>query len=391
MPAQVLKEREKPRLHPELSPSFDKGKFWKRAAFWALALFLVVNAGLFRLESERKSNDLWHGTGSIDLVVNEFRALKEKPTVVLLGSSLVMFPFWSLDKSKDPVGVGDIFHHHGSKELEKQMQAVGIANPHVFSFAVFGQMVSDAYIYVNEFLEKDKAPEYLIYGIAPRDFSDSDLSSPMTTNTFKRLIRIENMAPYADLYLPGLHDKLDFLMGRSCYFYSHRWRLQQEFNKFVEKVYVASGVHEPEKKLDFSKAGFMMFGGLKERWESSEKEYARRYKNIADKDLSVQSGFLKRLIHKARSQGSKVIIVNMPLSDVNRRLLPPGFYSKFRANLALAANQPGVKLVDLGESTDFVHNDYWDTAHLGPSGGEKIVKHILPAIQSLKQDEALKQ
>jgi hypothetical protein len=364
--------------------------FWKRVAIVAFVFFAIINAGLFQLDNVKRSSpaNLWHGTGSIDLTVNDFKAFQHKPTVVLLGSSLMMFPFWSMDKGKDPVHVGDIFHHHGSAALEETMSKAGFTDPHVFSFAIFGQMVSDAFIYVNEYLQGDKKPEFLVYGIAPRDFNDSDLSSPMATNTFKRLVNLHNLGPYANLYLPGLNDKLDFVMSHLCYFYSHRWRLQQDFGKFVERIYVQAGVHEPEKKLDFSNAGFMMFGGFNERWESSEKEYTRRYKNIDQRDLSVQMGFLKRLLQVSRERGIKVIVVNMPLSEINRKLLPPGFYQRFRGEIGkIVAQEQGVRYVDIGDSSDFTRWDFWDTAHLGPAGGEKVMAHVVPVLKEMQSEK----
>lgn len=383
----VTAEQTKKTSLPESAGAENRWAFWKRAAIIALALFGIINAALFQLDNVKRSSptNLWHGTGSIDLAVNEFNAFTHKPTVVLLGSSLMMFPFWSLDKAQDPAHVGDIFHHHGSAALEDALKKAGFVDPHVFSFAIFGQMVSDAFIYVNEYLAASKTPEYLVYGIAPRDFSDSDLSSPMATNTFKRLVNLNNLGPYASLYLPGLNDKLDFVMAHLCYFYSHRWRLQQDFGKFVERIYIQAGVHEPEKKLDFSNAGFMMFGGFNERWESSEKEYTRRYKNIDQRDLSVQMGFLKRLLQISRERGIKVVVVNMPLSEINRKLLPAGFYQKFRTDVGkIAAQEKGVRYLDIGDTSDFTRWDYWDTAHLGPSGGEKVMAHLVPVLREMQ-------
>lgn len=386
MPAILEKPNRKE--HPELSYGKSSGRFsFNYAAICALVLFLLLNAGLFRLENNKRSNNLWHGTGSIDLAVNEFKALPNKPSVVLLGSSLMMFPFWSMDKQRDAKGVGDIFHHHGSFELENEMRKAGFKNPNVFSFAIFGQMVSDAFIYVNEYLNKDRAPDYLIYGIAPRDFSDYDLSSPMSTNTFKRLINLDNFAPYASLYLPALQDKLEFVMNRTCFLYSHRWRLQKEFSKVVEKAYELTGIQAPLPKVDFTKAGFMMFGGYHERWKGSENEYARRYKNIGERDLSMQMGFLKRLLEVSRERGTKVVLVNMPLTEINRKLLPPGFYDRYRREIAAIAARPGVKFVDIGDSSDFTRWDFWDTAHLGPEGGHKVLAHLLPALRELQSEK----
>lgn len=378
---------EKPRRAQDsgLKPdSIQKGKKWKLAAIWALAIFALVNAGMWQMSLAVKKNneDVYRGTGSIDLAVNAYKSLPQAPDVVFLGSSLVMFPLWSLDMARDRNHLVDIFHHHGSAAMEEEMKAAGFKNPHVFSLAVFGEMISDGYIYLSEFLQGPKKPEFVVYGIAPRDFSDSDLSSPMTTNTFKRLITLENFGNYSALYLPELKDKLDFLMGHTCWFYGNRARLQQETNKGIEKAYIATGVFPP---VDAAKAaGFMMFGGLKERWESSTQEYQRRYKEISEKDIALQMGFLKNSLQVAKERNIKVVVVNMPLSDVNRALLPPGFYDKFCKQIAAVCAQPGVKFVDIGASPEFVHDDFWDTAHLGPSGGKKILPKIIPALKELR-------
>lgn len=385
-------EKQKYSQHPEMLDAQSgkrKGPGWARSVVWALVIFSAINVGLWNLEGRNKANanDVFHGTGSIDLAVNAYKALPEKPTVTLLGSSLIMFPFWSMDIALDRKNMIDIFHHHRSAALEQKMQQAGFHKPTVFSFAVFGEMVSDAYIYANEFLKGEKKPEFIVYGIAPRDFSDADLSSPMTTNTFKRLVNLGNFPTYSDLYLPSLQEKLDFVLGRLCYFYGHRWRLQQESNKVLEKAYILTGVHEEEKKIDFANAGFMLFGGEKERWKSSEEEYQRRYKNMSEKEIEGQMNFLKRLLEVARKNQIKVVVLNMPLAEMNRKILPPGFYAKFRQEIASACARPGVKFVDLGESTEFEHDDFWDTAHLGPTGGMKLLPHLVPALQELRSEE----
>jgi len=301
-----------------------------------------------------------------------------------------MFPFWSMDMSMDKKNMVDIFHHQRSIALEQELIRDGFKDPKVFSFAIFGQMVSDAYLFTNEFLTGKDKPEYIVYGIAPRDFNDADLSSPMTTNSFKRLVNLGNFAKYADLYLPSMQEKLDFVLGRLCYFYGHRWRLQQDVNKAVERVYIFAGIHQEKKKVDFKNAGFMMFGGERERWQSSEDEYQRRYKNMSAEQISLQMSFLKKLLAETEKEKIKVVVVNMPLSQRNRKHLPKGFYSYYQQALAQECSHKGVRLVDLGANPEFVDQDYWDTAHLGPTGGFKLLHPIAQAMMELKSEERAK-
>lgn len=364
-------------------PGFSAG--WRSAGIWSLALFSALNLTFWHFAGEEKavSKDLWSGAGSIDLAINEFESSKAQPTVVLLGSSLMMFPFFAMDAEMDKKA-GDIFHHHRSTVLETALKQTGFNKPNVLSLAIFGQMASDAYIYVDRYLRGGKQPQWLVYGIAPRDFSDGDLPSPTATFTFKRLVGLSNFPRYSALYLPGWQDKTEFICSHACYFYSKRWRLQQEVDKALANVYKKIGlraVSNPAESKD-ADAGFMLNGNAQERFQNSLREYRRRYRSIADKDLSVQMGFLDKLLKVCQQRGIKVVLLNMPLTKENIELLPPGFYEKFRNQIQAIAATNSSKLVDLGSSDEFTHADFWDSTHLNHFGGHKLVRHVLAAMQS---------
>ena len=263
---------------------------------------------------------------------------------------------------------------------------VGAPKQRVYSLAIFGEMISDAYIYVNDFMKGDKKPDVLMFGIAPRDFSDSDLPAPMATFTFKRLVGMDNFPRYAECFLPGWNDKADFVASHSCFFYGKRWRLQHEVQRVVDRFYNLAGIPKDSGVVaakadpDKNTAGFMLTGSAEERWSNSVKEYRRRYHGIGDKDLSIQEGFLNKVLDVCAERHIKVVLVNMPLAQKNRDLLPAQFYKAFRAKIATIAQRPNVKLVDLGDSPDFTESDFWDTAHLNHFGGRKLINHIAPEI-----------
>jgi len=361
-------------------------------AIVALALFVLLNGLLwtrFQDDAHVKGNaadsnrDLWSGAGSIDITVNGFKALKSAPTVVLLGSSLIMHPFWSMDSELG--NVGDIFHHHESYRLAHDLGAAGIDKPTVYSLAVFGEMISDAYIYVNDFLKGDKKPKLVVFGIAPRDFRDADLPAPTASFTFKRLVGLKNIGRYASDYMPGWNDQADFAINHTCFLYGKRWRLQHEIAKGVSKGLGCVGLNTDAAMKNDSHsehAGFMLGGTRQERFEISTKEYTRRYQNIGEKDLSVQLGFLNKILGTCQSRGIKLILVNMPLTPVNRSLLPVGFYDTYREQVSSLVERyaTNTKLIDLGQSPIFKDHDYWDTAHLNNLGGHKLLGRIEPTI-----------
>jgi hypothetical protein len=349
----------------------------------AFICFALINIFCWQISHEDKelSKDLWGGVGSIDLAIGQYNQLTEKPNVVLLGSSLMMYPFWAMDKEKHPQ-ISDIFHHRYSLSMQDELSKAGVKQPCVYSFAIFGQMISDAYIYVDEYLKENKTPQYLVFGIAPRDFSDYDLPAPMDTLTFKRLIGLNNFAHYALLYLPKLEDKIDFSVNHLCFFYSRRWRLQHEIDKALNKAYAFFGINiSHSKKPSENTAGFMLAGSEDVRFQNSLNEYKRRYRNIAEKDLSIQMGFLSKLLSVCHNRHIKVILVNLPLTKENVQLLPEGFYKNFSKQIANIASENQAKYLDLGENSKFNRSDFWDTTHLNHAGGKKLLTEIMPYLQ----------
>jgi hypothetical protein len=383
-----------PVLNSHLQPS---KRFVLTAAVCAFAVFALLNLVLWKSVGEDKPKgsvrdsvqDLWNGGGSIDLTVSGFKNLAERPTVVLLGSSLIMHPFWAMDVELNPK-IEDIFHHHSSAVLVNELAAAGCPDQRVYSLAVFGEMASDAYIFVNELLKGSKKPDVLVFGIAPRDFGDSFLTAPMSTFTFRKLVGLSNLARYADSYLPGWQDKADFVATHLCYFYGKRWRLQHEIGKGFDRVVRSVGINtvaplEQSSIKPKEQPGFLMAGMTKDRWDSSQKEYRQRYRGIGTKDFEVQMGFLQKLLTQCEERGIKVVLVNMPLTDINRDLLPSGFYNEvFRPRVKeLAQHARNVKFLDLGEASEFTYADYWDTAHLNNVGGHKLLRHVVPAVEEL--------
>jgi hypothetical protein len=362
-----------------LPAASGQGRWFLRTACVAVALFVATNAVLFLFVGEaKKSKDFWSGTGAIDTLVGDYAALKKGPDIVLLGSSLMMYPFWAMDKNAND-RIGDIFHHHDSLTLRKALVDAGLKPSSIYNFATFGTMISDSYIFLNEFCSGDKKPDTVVLGFAPRDFSDSDVLSPMATMSFNTLINLSNFAPYAALYLPGFQEKADFVFSHVCWFYARRGKLQREFEKGINKLYAFLGVVEQIKQQQ--KSGFMLDGNADERWIASTNEYKRRYRDIESKSIDVQLGFLRKMITVCKERGIRIILVNMPLHQTNRDLLPAGYYTKYRTAIADVAAAENVKFLDLGESPEFVQSDYWDTSHLNHSGGYKLLPHITSALK----------
>lgn len=402
------------KLHPELLPAKYSGQEkakgpkagWKRPIAWALAIFTVVNLGLAQLSSiqqERSARssggDFWTNPALIDLAIKEYKAQKPPANVVLLGSSLMMFPFWAMDASFDPK-IADIAHYHKSVALQAVLEKSGVKNSSVFSLASAGQMSSDAFLYASEFLKGDTKPEVVVWGIAPRDFADDNVKSPMATVSFTQIVNLHNFSSYAKTFLPRFEDKAEFIASHSCFLYGRRWRFQKEADRTLEKisaaiarVFVANagatvggvGLSLP-KSASTQDLGIsaLLAGTAEQRWETSTREYRGRYKNIAERDLSVQMSCLDNTLKLCQERGIKVVLVNMPLTKLNQGLMTAGFYQRFNQQVKTLASAYGkdVTLVDMTNQSQFHESDFWDTVHMNHIGGSKLIGGILPAIRS---------
>lgn len=362
------------------------------AAMWSILFFIILNASFSLSARPEKPNshnstddakEMWKGTKALEITLHGLNSLTHRPNVVILGSSLMMHPFWALDYSISK-SVSDLFHHHHSIALERALKSSSIANPCVYSLALFGQMTSDAYLNVNELLKDTKKPDWLILGIAPRDFYDFEAQGPMSTVTFKKLVGLYNFTSYADAFLPTWQDKADFLVSHACFLYGKRWRFQREIDKAVDKVSMVAHLKRSDAApiiLQLHEhSGFSLAIDAEERWANSIIEYKRRYKNIGEKDLSLQFQFLGKLLNICSDRGIKVVLINMPLTEENRSLLPAGFYPSYRNSIKVIATRPGVTYMDFGDSAQFVKSDFWDTAHLNHCGGKKIVARLIPVL-----------
>lgn len=99
----------------------------------------------------------------------------QKPQIAIFGSSLMMAALHGGDAVYTGLPQNVVIHHRSKlfKDLIKQTGAT-VDN---FAFALGGEMVSDAYVLLAQMLEQKEHPRCLIYGIAPRDFTDNTLPS----------------------------------------------------------------------------------------------------------------------------------------------------------------------------------------------------------------------
>lgn len=306
------------------------------------------------------------------LAAEAYRQLKASPDVVLIGSSLMLAPVLQSEANRlgQPL---DRKRYRKSLVLEECLSSAGLQHCTVFNFAVGGCMFSDAY-YIARRVLADKAPSVIIYGIAPRDVQDTNVPGIDCTETFRCLSVPEDALLARNISTasrPGeapFFKRVDLVLGRA----SSLWRYRADLNPYaqlrikrlMEKTlpWVAfmkkapCGVWMEIKGFKFIEEMFdepLCRPGTELEHKSkvaTAEEYQKRYNPLHMPAIEEQTAYLDKLATLCDSKHVQLIVVNMPLSQTNQKLMPAGFYSRFKKETRAICEKHNAEYVDWSQS-----------------------------------------
>ena len=352
---------------------------WSNNAIWALCLFFLANLALSlyafaptgRLTEERGAT-----FQACNSAVDQFNKSIDTPSIVLMGSSLVMAPVWSLDNTNFS-GVADVYHHHRALQLQQTLATSG-KEQDVFSFALPGAMMSDFYLIAEKLFTDTHTPKLLVCGLAPRDFMDDLLTGETRTAVFQRLMTLQDLPHLGSIYLSSFQEKTDFILNHLFYLYGKRWRYQDKIAYLLRRMYnqllspAVASAHTVSNQLEQQ---FMLNEHRAQVWAKSIEEYRARYRHFNQAQFEKQSCFLKALLALGQKRGIQIVLVNMPLTQENIELMPEGLYKRYLTSIADLAIQYQCQLIDL-QKDGYRDSDFYDTVHLNAQGGRRFVSHL---------------
>ncbi len=314
--------------------------------------------------------------------LNEMRkaiaALTEKPKVVLLGSSVMAMPFFLLDQKQSGDKNADYFTRKFDITSLDKAFFHGRKNA-VIGLGTDAAMVPDSYFLTHKFLVTEHKPEWIVLGLAPRDFSDTGPLRPSDSYQFQGLSELSDLPWTSQSYLTDFNDASGYIASHLSFFYGQRSPLQDRANdqylKVVSRVVPSNSTQSaaaPEESFSETDRN--------KRWSSSLKEYRRHYRDLDPGRIQTSFAYLDRLFHLCKNENIRLLVVNMPLSADNQKMLPPGFYTDFRNHLKQCTTAGGVKFIDASEQ-NFTRGEFSDTAHLNEIGAVKLEKLIGSVIQ----------
>lgn len=369
---------------PDTEPTSLR-KTHKSSALWALALFVVVCQIMATTKfGWLKPEDFPYPTWT-SWAIHEFQQEKTKrPEVVFLGSSLVLVPVDGVDADFTKIKV-DGAKHHKSIFFESKFKEYSGTDITSYNFALPGEMPSDAYLLTKFLLKNEKRPDVIVYGVGPRDFMDNLLPSPKATDPFRYLSRLGDYSERIDLIAPKWEERLGYELGRMFYPMGASdnimTSLSRKFNTFLATTFPSVKPSDiatrrtllPEYHPFEILPEECYFNPTDEKnrapFVDNINEYRKRYKTLKRDTFVSQMQFLEDILSIASDRGTHVVVVAMPITDINRQLISDPAWNDYKTKLESVAKSKGATYIDMYATNKFALKDFGDTVHLHSGGG----------------------
>lgn len=352
----------------------------------ALAIFWVLNAGLAAGRIGFAAPVDFPVLSWTGWTVKQFLETTTRPEIVFLGSSLVLVPLDGVDADFLNRKIDGSQHHHSAYFEDKWKTLTGI-DAKTYTFALPGEMPSDAFLIVKNLLQGRKQPDVIVYGVGPRDFLDNLLPSPSATDPYKYLSRFGSVDPVASRVMPDWQERMNYELGKIFCIYGNRDDISAKASQTLATM--LSPIFPSNKTITFDErhalipdyhpcevcAGTSYFRPTTpaERTTFADNlgEYKKRYANLKWSTYLTQMEFFADTLQTAKDRGIKTVVVAMPITDLNRSLLSEKSWHAYRNGVLAMAKAKGASIVDLSESADFKRSDFMDTVHLHSGGGKR--------------------
>lgn len=302
----------------------------------------------------------------------------QDPEIVLLGSSLMLVPTVRLDDQfnnkrarYDRWYLRNVVHNYTDAVFFQSLINKELKEPvTVADMAVTASMQSDHYFVLQHYLASGKRPKLIVLGVAPRDFLDNNRKNVTDTPVFRTVSDVSNLADVASENTPI--KVLDFAAECAVHCYRMRESYQKIVGRLVEDKLGRGGDAQDQDVPRY------------ERNPNAFKEdlavYSAMYLPLNMESFKTQSRFLEKFLQLAEAQNIPVLLVDMPITEENRKILPSQFQETYTNQLRTLATKHGAHLYTPGSDCHFSVSDFDDSVHLNAEGGAKLFGKIAKLI-----------
>jgi len=359
----------------------------------------VKTVGLDRGEPFNATLAVRRGFGRDAAELQKGKALSE---VVLLGSSLVVAPSLQSESAFQGRPL-ERFNERRLRSFEQYLKsALGQSRQpsevRTYLLACGGEMASDAY-----FLEKNvllDAPDNgqhlaIIYGIGPRDFQDNLFPRVDSSAIFQVIGKLDDL-PTVFKSEPKIsfEEGGSIFMGRLSSLMRYRGDLSRLLSvrskRLLEKLVPGLVFEKYSDTLTLKRQKNGLFPEEAQGtplvypnlaidhndWKKTNYEYIRRYNPIDQTKSQTQFDYFARFLQLAAARHISVLIVNMPISNANRGLIPPGFYDRYLADTKALCTRYGADYCDLNCAPWSNDDNFVDSVHLTPQISQSFMREL---------------
>lgn len=345
----------------------------------------------------------------------EFIHSQENPDILLLGSSLTLIPAVRCDdelagtKSRYDSGYRRNYINCYSKAetlklgLEKQLgQPLQIRN-----LGVIASMFSDHELILEKALKAGKKPRLVICCTAPRDFLDNYRAVVEQTPVFQVLSDLSNLQ---DLSQRGA--SLPELANRALEQAWHYYQVRADYRtvacaataKFLGHP---RDLYQAKQSRDAAAAlcpvgnddDAIEIGLMDKRNKPDYKEpantladlptYKQVYQPVNCKLFEIQSSYLTKLLKLCQTNHISALIVNMPLTEANKKLLPDDAWCKYKSFLDSTTQRYNASYLDADQPGVYSMADFEDSCHMNSRGGRKFYKMLIEKVAASQCRQSL--
>ncbi len=281
---------------------------------------------------------------------------------------------------------------------------------HNFIFAINGSVASDQCMILAALRQQHVLPKIVIYGITPRDLINNGLFCPASTPVFKYLDDCFDIGAY---YKHGYDRKDNWLYSaiiNRLYYWRENSKLKDLFSILGKRILLAHASNE-NPTHDFDRRSTLVLPSAEQLKEeipikvpteqrkakylldrkpflaSDLQSYRATYRPFPTFGYKQQLHYLDDMISLCKSEGIRLIVVNMPTSYENVEILGSKNYDDYLFNVQSRITKNGFRFIDMNSLEKFSCGYFYDSVHLNPFGAKIFISNL--ARRLANKDEGL--
>lgn len=259
------------------------------------------------------------------------------------------------------------------------------------STSVGGGFFYDSWLLLNIALDGGRQPSLVVFTIAPKDFFDSTRTLDHTHLRICLDSRSRDVSETTDL-----PSAVNLMLTKAWRYFD----LKSDYHTVAEVLtcsalnrppslfhavnnHDSEGVKQPAVSFSFGDKRINPRVPIPAPERAAhDRYYESVYQSVKQDSFDQQFDFFDKALALCRQRAIPCLVINMPITALNRSQLPAKMTPVYLARLADISARHEAKLVDLMADKRFTDEDFRDSVHLNISGANKFWDILLKDLES---------